>query len=575
VSLPDTAPAVAFAERLLGGRPLTATQRAALDLYGLGFNIGPARPASKHAYLYGLLRTTRVHPDYLPDLFSDRANIFVMAGRLSMGLYVLDCETMIAAKQHAAEFERRDIRPWTVETARGRHFWLLSPGGEVANLKDEPANPRGWEVRGNGCYVLTPPSVHDSGAIYRWLDRPGELPPSVPIHALDWLPLTLALEARRKPEPRDTGPLACLSRATRAFIASGAYEGNRNRALFSAACDMHGNDFAYSDARGLLSPAAEGTGLSRAEVNTTLKSAYRKGRTPAKKHRPAPVMPMWARAAAFAEAHTWQALSASVERPARAPKVTPIGRDAVLVQPARMIASDSSRKPAPAAVVEVTYRVSSATARAVFLACCERARRDNAEVFRASTREVGELAGVKSVTAYRALLCLVAAGLLARRGYSGYGAGLYAFGNLLRQGYSTTPWSVSSVPLLQQSERDVFTRGALGQTAGRAWHVILAEPLTAAELARRLNVHRATIGRALGRLERSGLAQKEAGRKWGGISAGPDDLRAVAGQYGTLGRADRRQAQHTAERQIRASLAILSRKGSPLGSALASKARAS
>jgi Bifunctional DNA primase/polymerase, N-terminal len=536
-TLTATAPALAFAERLLGERPLTPTQRAALELYGLGFNIGPARPASKHAYLYGLLRTTRVHPDYLPDLFSDRANIFVMAGRLSMGLYVVDCETMIAAKQHAAEFERRGIRPWTVETARGRHFWLLSPGGEVANLPDDKANPRGWELRGNGCYVLTPPSVHDSGAIYQWLDRPGELPPSVPIDALDWLPLTLALEARCKPEPGEGGPLACLSQATRAFIDHGAHEGSRNRALFSAACDLYGNEFAYSKARGLLSPAAEQAGLSRGEIATTLKSAYGKQRTPAKAHRPAPVMPMWARAVEFAKSHRWQRM-----------------------------ASEANGK---------HYAVMGDTARAVFLACCERARRDNAEVFRASTREVAELAGCKSDTAYRGLICLVGAGLLARRGYSGYGAALYAFGGLLRERDSTLPWSVSSVPILQQSERDVFTRGALGQTAGRAWHVILAEPLRAAELARRLNVHRATVGRALGLLEQHGMAQKEAGRKWGGNSAEPADLEAVAGQCGTLGRADKRQAKHTAERQVRASRAILSRKGSPLGSALASTPKAS
>ena len=56
-------------------------------------------------------------------------------------------------------------------------------------------------------------------------------------------------------------------------------------------------------------------------------------------------------------------------------------------------------------------------------------------------------------------------------------------------------------------------------------------------------VHRATIGRALGLLEQAGMAQREAGRQWGGISAGPDDLRAVAAQHGTLAaRAERRRS---------------------------------
>jgi hypothetical protein len=58
--------------------------------------------------------------------------------------------------------------PATVETitARGRHLYFKAPETPVRNSTGK-IGP-GIDVRGDGGYILTPPSVHPTGKTYRW-----------------------------------------------------------------------------------------------------------------------------------------------------------------------------------------------------------------------------------------------------------------------------------------------------------------------------------------------------------------------------------------------------------------------
>lgn len=59
----------------------------------------------------------------------------------------------------------------------GRHLYFAHPGGVVGNL--HLGHPK-LEVRADNGYVILPPSVHPSGAVYTWEDRDQPLAPLPP-----------------------------------------------------------------------------------------------------------------------------------------------------------------------------------------------------------------------------------------------------------------------------------------------------------------------------------------------------------------------------------------------------------
>lgn len=509
------------------------TQRAALDLFDRGFNIGPTKPGTKMPYLWRVLVGTRISRDYILPLFSNGAGIFVLTGRLSMNLAVLDADDRHTAAQHDAEFKRRGLHPWVVNTARGQHFWFLSADGELNNTRGE-----GWQFFGSMHYCLCPPAVHPTGAIYEWAVRTGDLPPRISIAELDWLSVKPRATPRRKFDPNliSSDPLACLSRTTRDFITGGTYVGERNTRLFSAACDLHGNQFRMNDAIDHLMPTAQAAGLSHSEIIETIQKAYRKSRTPSKpKKQDATPLPTWARAVGWAKSRKWEAI-----------KITSMNERGKTVMAS----------------------VTGATARDVFIALCERSRRDSADVFRASRRELAELANLTRTTVDRAITCLISAGFILPRGYTPNKAALFCFGpNVLHQCASNTTGSDVSVPFCNtrsDARADVFRSGALGKTAELIWKAILPPnaPATKSEIARRVGCDRSTVTRVLSvdGLPKWGLASEVKSRFWIGNAADDRYFQEVALKSGTAGKAAARRERNKTDRAVYASKLILNTK---------------
>ena len=78
-------------------------------------------------------------------------------------LLVVDLDSADAF--HRLKAEDRGL-PATVrtKTARGAHFWYRIPTAAKNRVGIVP----GVDLRASGGYVLVPPSVHPSGAVYRW-----------------------------------------------------------------------------------------------------------------------------------------------------------------------------------------------------------------------------------------------------------------------------------------------------------------------------------------------------------------------------------------------------------------------
>lgn len=134
-----------------------------------GLQVFPCRPRDKlPATAHGCNDATtnpgtiecwwRQEPDY---------NIAIATGAAS-GVFVVDLDGIDAE----AELRRLEVRhgalPATVEsiTARGRHIFFLFPDRPVRNSAGKLAP--GIDTRGDGGYVLAPPSIHPCGRRYEW-----------------------------------------------------------------------------------------------------------------------------------------------------------------------------------------------------------------------------------------------------------------------------------------------------------------------------------------------------------------------------------------------------------------------
>jgi hypothetical protein len=116
------------------------------------------------------------------------ANVGVVTGPAS-GYVVLDVDGP-AGLRSLAELERRLGTLMTAQVLTGSggwHYWFRAPSDELRNSAGVLDD--GLDVRGDGGYVVAPPSIHESGNPYRWTR---ELE-----HAVEW-PEALLEDARKR-----------------------------------------------------------------------------------------------------------------------------------------------------------------------------------------------------------------------------------------------------------------------------------------------------------------------------------------------------------------------------------------
>ena len=174
-----------------------------------------------------------------------------------------------------------------VTTGRGRHLYFRHPGGTIGNRRLAP----GIDVRADRGYVVLPPSVHPTGAIYRALGRIDEI--------RDLPPVALAALRKAAPAPRPlTQPEPPIDAGTprrRAYVVAAIEaetldlantpEGARNHRLNQAAFSL-----ARFAATGEADPdrladalrfAARHAGLGDEEIERTIRSAFQAREVPA------------------------------------------------------------------------------------------------------------------------------------------------------------------------------------------------------------------------------------------------------------------------------------------------------
>lgn len=122
----------------------------------------------------------------------------------------------------------------TALTGAGRHLFFQHPGVKIFSRVGD-LGP-GLDTRGDGAYIVAPPSLHANRNRYRWLDA------TVPIAAApDWLLSVVTAEPVRSPIRSSTSnqaPVLCVT--TTVCIP----EGTRNSSLFRIACYLFSSGMA-------------------------------------------------------------------------------------------------------------------------------------------------------------------------------------------------------------------------------------------------------------------------------------------------------------------------------------------
>lgn len=152
---------------------------AALGYQKIGFSIIPVGADKKPLIDWKLFQTKRALPEEIIEWWTrwPQANPALVTGKIS-GVVVLDLD--LKHGRHSSEFS---IPATTcAKSGNGGEHFYFKHGGSYITTKSAISGP-GVDMRGDGGYVLLPPSENESGGIYEWILSPEEGFTNIP----EWL----------------------------------------------------------------------------------------------------------------------------------------------------------------------------------------------------------------------------------------------------------------------------------------------------------------------------------------------------------------------------------------------------
>jgi putative DNA primase/helicase len=210
------------------------------------------------------------------------ANVGLRTGALS-GLVVVDVDGAEGAEALRSLVARhgRFEAAWARTGSGGWHAYLAHPGREIPN-SGRRLGP-GLDVRGDGGYVVAPPSRHFCGGWYRWVrGLPDRLPGILPWLVELMLPPAPPAPSRPVQLSRSgLSPYVVAAVEGEAREAAAAPAGQRNNQLFRSARrlgQLVGAGLVPEDSvADILLIAAQAAGLGEREAQATIRSGLRAG----------------------------------------------------------------------------------------------------------------------------------------------------------------------------------------------------------------------------------------------------------------------------------------------------------
>jgi hypothetical protein len=126
----------------------------------------------------------------------------------------------------------------------GRHFYFQHPGHPVRN---RAGILPGIDIRGDGGYVVAPPSLHESGEAYRYVNEDAPIQ-VMPGWLVDLLGPRDAQAVPGRAEVVSGSEKGELAKSTLKFILEGAAPGTWHAQFYKAAMDLKQNNYEFEEA---------------------------------------------------------------------------------------------------------------------------------------------------------------------------------------------------------------------------------------------------------------------------------------------------------------------------------------
>jgi hypothetical protein len=255
--------------------------KAALWYAGIGWRVFPCVPCRKQPAVKGWPERATTDERRIAAWWRARpdCNIGVACGAAS-DLHVLDVDRHDADGEEAlrAALGRLGPLPVTIEQrtgSGGRQLFFRYPvGHDCRNTTARIGG--GLDTRGEGGFVVVPPSIHPCGRRYRWSRGPHETD-------LADLPHGWIARLERREDVATAGPIVpprSVGHAGMLAFVARQVPGNRNAALYWAARKLSEQSrlgiVRWPGDRALIH-AAEACGLGQGEAARTIASAKRAG----------------------------------------------------------------------------------------------------------------------------------------------------------------------------------------------------------------------------------------------------------------------------------------------------------
>lgn len=164
----------------------------------------------------------------------------------------------------------------------GLQYFFKHPGFKIPSRNGKLEGP-GLDVKGDGGYVIVPPSIHSSGRPYRWLNE------GPAMDAPEWLLERVREEPKREHHPgasqrtheSSNTPYALKALELEAAKVRQAPKGTRNeilnKAAFAVGSLVAGGELSETHAENVLLDAAQAAGLPEREARRTIMSGMESG----------------------------------------------------------------------------------------------------------------------------------------------------------------------------------------------------------------------------------------------------------------------------------------------------------